>query len=178
MKNKILFVALLCLATTLSQAQSADTLKPSEKYKKVFPGITLGWNRVGFSTGEAALLIGLANNSLKQTYAMSMIMHGPSFGCQVGEYNNAFRVAPKFSYEYYTSFLAGRVSLVDFLDDDVHSFYVCPEAGISFGTLLNVFAGANFPVSKQTVTDVKTFRLTISANILFFYFAKDKSRKK
>ncbi|TAL61091.1 MAG: hypothetical protein EPN85_05690 [Bacteroidetes bacterium] len=178
MKNKGLFLLLFVLAANFSPAQHPDSLQLAEKYKKVFPGITLGWNQVGFSTGEAGLLIGLTNNSSQQTKTMSMIMHGPSFGCQVGTYNNAFRVAPKFSYEYYTTFVGGRVSVVDYMDDHIHSLYFSPEAGISFGAFLNFFAGANLLVSGNEIQDVKTLRFTVSLNLLLFYFGKNQSKKK
>ena len=176
MKNKILFLLLLALAANFSQAQSQDSMQV-QKYKKIFPGITLGWNRLGFSTGEAGLFIGLTNNSLKQTKAMTIIMHGPSVGCELGNYENAFRAAPKFSYECYTSFIGGRISLVDFMKNDAHNLYVSPEAGISFGAFLNIFAGANFHVSGEELPEVKTFRLTVCVNLLFFYLAKEKSGK-
>lgn len=178
MKAKTLPLTLLfALCAGFANAQTADTLTPSVKYKKVFPGITLGWNYVGFSTAEAGFIIGLTNNSLKQTKAMTMIMHGPSFGCEMGNYENAFRVAPKVSYGYYTSFLAGRLSVVDFMKNDAHSFYVSPEAGLSFGSLLDFFLGANFLVSGNEIPDVSTFRGTLSLNLLFFYFKKEKSKK-
>jgi len=125
------------LIANFAHAQDTDTLKPTVKYKKVFPGISLGWNRIGFSTGEAGLLIGFTNNSLKQTKAMSMVMHGPSIGCEMGNYENAFRVAPKFSYEYYTTFIGGRISIIDYMNNGLHNLYVSPEAGIAFGAFLN-----------------------------------------
>lgn len=173
MKTKIIFTLFLfAFFANFSFAQGSDTLMPTVKYKKVFPGLVLGWNRVGFSTAEAALIIGLTNNKIKQTKIMSMIMHGPSFGCLAGKYENAFRIAPKLSYEYYTSFLGGRISAIDFMKNDEHNLYVSPEAGISFGSILNIFAGANFPVSGEELPEVKTFHLSVTVDLLFFYFGK------
>lgn len=168
---------LFALAANFSHAQGSDTLKPTVKYKKVFPGLVLGWNRVGFSTGEAGLLIGLTNNSLKQTKLMSVFLHGPSLGCELGNYQEAFRAAPKLSYEIYTLYLGGKISVIDYMNDNIHSLYISPEAGITLASMLNIFAGANFPVSGEEVEDVKTFRMTVSINLLFFYFGKDKSKK-
>ena len=178
MKTKSIFTLFLfALITHFSQAQGADTLKPSTKYKKVFPGIILGWNRIGFSTGEAGLLIGFTNNSFKQTKAMTIFLHGPSLGCEFGNYQDAFRVAPKLSYEVYSLYLGGRVSLVDYMKNAEHNLYVSPEAGITLGSMLNIFAGASFPVSGEELEEIKTFRLTVSINLLLFYLGKEKSGK-
>ena len=173
MKNTIILLLLLALSYGWCRAQGTDSVQ-APKYKKVFPGLTLGAHRVGFWTGEAGLLLGFTNNKLEQTKIMSMILHGPSLGCEMGRYENAFRVAPKLSYGYYTSFLAGKVSLVDYMKNEDHNLYISPEAGLSFGSFLDLFAGANFLVSGNEIPDVKTFRLTLSINLLFFYFGKGK----
>ena len=91
----------------------------------------------------------------------------------MGNYGHAFRVVPKISYEYYTTFVGGRVSLVDYMINDLHSLYLCPEAGISFGGILNLYAGVSLPFSGNKITDINTFRFSANMNILFFFFKKD-----
>ena len=171
MKKKIVFIFTLGILTNFSYAQTDTIYEP--KVKRVFPAIQLGGNKTGSWKGEAAFLLGLTNRSLKQTKTMTMIMHGPSIGCEMGRYLHAFRIAPKISYQYYTSFIGGRISLVDYMDDNLNNLYICPEAGISFGGFVNIFAGASFPVSDNKVADVNTFRLTANMNLLFFFFKKD-----
>lgn len=174
MKKAILL--LFFLISLFAKGQILDTIASSNKFKKHFPGITLGYNHTGFHSAEAGFVFFLINNSNKETNMFSMILHGPSVGCQLGNYLSAFRVAPRISYEYYTTFIGGRISLVDYMDDDIHSFYLSPEAGISFGSTLNLFAGASIPISDNSISDVSAFRLTAAVNLLFFYFGKDKKK--
>ena len=170
MKTFFTFCILLFVSCSL---YGQDSLS-HPKYKKVFPAIQLGGNKTGSWKGEAAFLLGLTNNSLKETKILSMIMHGPSIGCEMGSYNDAFRIAPKISYEYYTSSIGGRISLVDYAVNDLHNLYFCPEAGISFGGILNLYAGVSLPFSGNKVTDINTFRFSANMNILLFFFKKDK----
>ena len=177
MKEKIILVFALALLTNMCVAQNKDSIA-EPKVKSVFPGITLGTNYTSYWNAEASFLLGLTNTSEKATKIHSMLMHGPTFGFQLARYNHAFRAAPKFSYEYYTNFWGGRICVVDYLDDGIHSIYVSPEAGLSFGSFLNLFFGVNLPVSDAKIAEVKTFRFSATVDLLFFYFEKDKSKRK
>ena len=178
MKNKIFFSLLFCAFTFASSFAQDTVLVPSNKYKKVLPGMILGANRSGFWTGEAGFFLGLTNKSMEQTKIMSMFMHGPSLRCELSKRNDTLLIAPKFSYEYLTGFFSGRLSFVDYMWNGNNNLYFSPEVGMSFGSLINIFCGVNLPVSDDKFKDVKTFRLSITTNLLFFYFGKNKSGKK
>ena len=159
-----------------SMAQKTDSI-PQNRYKKTFPGMVLGANKVGFWTGETGFFLGLTNNKMKQTKILSMFLHGPSLRCELGKQNDTLLIAPKFSYDYFTTYLGARISLVDYIRSNKHNLYISPEAGVSLGSFLSVYAGVNFPISSNELIEIKTFRLSITTNLLFFYFGKDKSGK-
>lgn len=172
MKKTGMFLLGFSLVSNFSFAAMPDSI-PEQKVKRIYPAIQLGGNKTGSWKGETAFLLGLTNRSLKQTKPMTMIMHGPSLGCEMGNYLNAFRIAPKFSYEYYTSFIGTRLSFIDYMDDELHNLYISPEAGMSFGGFFNIYAGASFPLSGNEIQGVNTFRLSVNMNLLFFFFKKD-----
>lgn len=177
MKKNIILVFILALVAQLSYAQTANT-GPEPKVKRVFPGFTFGANYTSHWSPELSLLLGMTNRSDKATKINSMLMHGPTLGVQLSKFDNAQRIIPRLSYEYYSNFWGGRLCLTDYFNRNIHSIYISPEAGFSGGGFLNLFFGVNLPVSENKIAEVRTFRFSATVDLLFFYFGKDKSQKK
>lgn len=175
MKTKIFFTSLLfiCLAS-FSFAQGSDSIA-APKQQLFWPGIKLGGNYTGIWTGESEFVFGLnTSDPEKISKITSTVLHGPALGCEFGNYENAFRVAPKFSYVYYSYFFGARISATDYMKGNEHNIYISPEAGISMTGFLNIFAGVNFLASGNEVKGIKMFRASVTIDLLFFYFSKDK----
>lgn len=177
MKKNIILILFLGVLASGSYAQNIDSI-PEPKVKRVFPGLALGANYTSYWNPEASFILGFTNRSDKATKLHSMVMHGPTLGVQLSKFDNAHRIAPRFSYEYYCTFWGGRICVTDYFNKDSHSIYISPEAGFSGGGFFNLFFGVNLPVSENKIAEVRTFRFSATIDLLFFYFAKDKSQKK
>ena len=169
---KKLFISLFFLfCSQIIFSQSADTAAGSH-VKKFLPGIMLGADYTGFWTGEAGIIFGInAINPNKQTKITSTMMHGPALRCEFGNLRDTFLLVPKVSYEYYSMMLGAKITLADYMRNNSHNLYLCPEAGITMGTMLNLYAGVNIPVSGE-VQGVKMLRLSATIDLLFLYFKK------
>ena len=167
----ILFIFIFSSQIIFSQS---DTAVPGSHIKRFLPGIMLGGNYTGFWTGEAGLIFGINGiNPNKQTRMTSTMMHGPALRCEFGNLRDTFLLVPKISYEYYSLMLGARITLADYIRNNSHNLYFCPEAGITMGTMLNLYAGINIPVSGE-VKGVKMLRLSAVIDLLFIYFKKNK----
>ena len=173
--KKIFILISFCSLASFSFSQSADSISTKGE-RKFMPAIKVGGDYTGFFTGEAGFFLGMTRKNLNEASKLTSTMcHGPAIACEIGKPGEDILFGPKFSYEYYSISYGGRISVIDYMNENSHNIYISPELGITGGGIFNIFAGANIPVSGG-ITEVSTLRVSLTLNLFSYLFKKDKPK--